>query len=66
MVMQPAMDFLVGGSNPGSVNMPPPPPPQRVHRPGLEPPPTVASVCCVTIRPAVKCYHIASPLLGAF
>ena len=26
MVMQQAMDFLVGGSNPGEVNMPPPPP----------------------------------------
>ena len=35
-----ATDFLVGGSNPGSVNIPPPqPPPQRVGRAGLERPP---------------------------
>ena len=27
MVMQQVADFLVGGSNPGEVNMPPPPPP---------------------------------------
>ena len=26
MVMQQVADFLVGGSNPGEVNMPPPPP----------------------------------------
>ena len=27
MVVQQALDFLVGGSNPGEVNMPPPAPP---------------------------------------
>ena len=39
MVMQLTGVFLVGGSNPGRVNMaPPPPPPPTVGRPGFEPP----------------------------
>ena len=32
MVMRRALDFLVGGSNPGEVNMPPPPPPPKEYR----------------------------------
>ena len=45
MVMQRAVDFLVGGSNPGRVNMPPP---QRVRRLGVEPPTIIA--CAAACR----------------
>ena len=54
MVMQRAADLLVGGSDPGRVDMPPPPL-QRVHRPGFEPPTILAASSYVTIRPAVVC-----------
>ena len=38
MVMQLKGVFLVGGSNPGRMNLAPPPPPPTVGPPGFEPP----------------------------
>ena len=35
MVMQRAVDFLVGGSNPGEMTMPPPPPRKKNTRSGI-------------------------------
>ena len=56
MVMQLAAYYLVGGSNPGRMTMPPAPPlQQRVPWPGFEPPTSGAASCYVTIRPAVVC-----------
>ena len=48
MVVQPAADFLVGGSNPGRVHMPAAPP-MAVDWQGFELPTAKTAVGCTTI-----------------
>ena len=50
MAMQLTADFLVGGSNPGRVNMAAVPA-MTVDRPGFEPPTQKSAAGYVTIRP---------------
>ena len=47
MVMQRAVDFLVGGSNPGRASMPPPPPPLQRAPTRIQ---TTDHRCCVLLR----------------
>ena len=49
MVMQPTADYLVGGSNPGRVNMAAAPP-TTVDRPGFQLPTYNPAVSCGTIQ----------------
>ena len=50
MVVQRAVEFLVGGSNPGQAHMQAAPPMASAWQ-GFEPPTTKTAAACATIRP---------------
>ena len=61
MVVQPTADFLVGGSNPGQVNMLAAPP-MAFDWQGFEPPTAKTAARCATILPCVAAVRMGIPI----